>query len=308
MFKKSCTDLTKIPKEQVLKWVKNIETIICDADGVLWHFTKAIDGAPEVFKRVTESGRNLFIVTNNSSMPSEAFAKRAQGLGFMIDEDHCRTSSTSIANFLKNKGMRRKVFVMGEIGIRAELDKVGIAHMEVDEKLDKSMYEFAKELEIDPDVGAVVIGRDERYNMARLIRTSAYLRNPDVIVVGTSMDAAYPFDEHRKVIVGASAMMTSVRALSGRQPLILGKPNPWILDPLLKCGVIKPDTTLMVGDTMTADMKFAHNCGFHSLLVGTGVHSFEDAQKIKDSGDKKKKSFIPDTYLPSFGHLLEFLT
>ncbi|KAH8327585.1 hypothetical protein KR074_002115 [Drosophila pseudoananassae] len=308
MFKKSCTDLTKIPKEEVLKWVKNIQTIICDADGVLWHFTKAIKGAPEVFKRVTETGRQLYIVTNNSAMPSERCAKRAQELGFTIDEDHCKTAASSIANFLKNKGFRKKAFVMGEMGLHAELEKVGITHIEVDEKLEKPMHEFAKELELDPDVGAVVIGRDERFNMARLIRAAAYLKKPDVIVLGSSMDASYPFDGHTKVIVGASAMMTSVKALSGRQPLILGKPNPWILHPLLECGVIKPETTLMVGDTMTADMTFAHNCGFNSLLVGTGVHSLQDAQKMKDSKDKSKQCFVPDVYLPSFGHLLEFLS
>ncbi|KAH8380516.1 hypothetical protein KR009_011172 [Drosophila setifemur] len=307
MFKKSCTDLTKLPMQKVRQWVSSIETVICDADGVLWHFMNAIEGAAETFDLVLNTGRKALIVTNNSAISTLGFAEKAHKLGFNVEEENVLTSSSSVANFLAKKKFQKKVFVMGEGGICEELEKANIEHFEVVEKLEKPMQEFAKDLELDPEVGAVVVGRDERFNMARLIRTSAYLRDPKVLFLGTSLDAAYPIENHSRVVVGASAMVTSVKTLSGRHPLILGKPNPWMVAQLMECGVIKPESTLMVGDTLVTDMQFANNCGFQSLLVGTGVNSLKDAQKILEDGDEKKMGLVPDTYLPSFGHLREFL-
>ncbi|KAH8288022.1 hypothetical protein KR018_000993 [Drosophila ironensis] len=306
MFKKSVTDLTKVPQQKVKEWLGSIKTVLFDADGVLWHFLVEIPGAAAAFKAVQDSGRKVFIVSNNSAMPSPVFAERAAKCGFHIEESHVVTSALSIAHYLLVKGFHKKAFVMGEQGIGYELNKVDIQYIEVDDKMDKPMEEFVKEIKLDPDVGAVVVGRDERFNMARVMRASAYLQNPDVLFLGTSMDAAYPIMNRTRVIVGASAMLTSVKALSGRPPLVMGKPNCWIVDALIRCKQIEPESTLMVGDTLTTDMLFASNCGFQSLLVGTGTDTFEWALKAKS--DKRKELLVPDVYLPSLGHLKQFLT
>jgi len=54
-------------------------------------------------------------------------------------------------------------------------------------------------------------------------------------------------------------------------------------------------------------MHFASNCGFQSLMVGSGVNTPKEVQQIIEEGDPKKKILVPDTYLPSLGHMLEFL-
>ncbi|KAH8296740.1 hypothetical protein KR054_010665 [Drosophila jambulina] len=307
MFKQTFTDLTKVPKDKVRQWLSSIKSVICDADGVLWHLDAAIDGSVETFNYVGDSGRSKFIVTNNAALPRSAFHKKACNFGMNIDEDQIMTSSFSCAHHLASQKFQKKVFYMGEYGIKHEMEKAGLSCFKVDEKMDKPMQEFVKDLELDPDVGAVVVGRDECFNMAKVMRAGFYLQDPKVIFLGTCMDGAYPICPNR-VMIGAGAMLASVKAFTGRKPLVMGKPNPWMVDKLTQKGLIEPQSTLMVGDTLETDILFAKNCGFHSLFVGTGVNSRKDVEKIIDANNPEKMDLVPDTYLPSFGHLLEFLS
>ncbi|XP_017022892.1 uncharacterized protein [Drosophila kikkawai] len=306
MFKQSFSDLTKLPKEKVLEWLPSIKSVICDADGVLWHSKDAIEGAVDTFNLLSDSGRKTFIVTNNAALSIADFQKKASNLGMNIDEDRILSSSYSCAHFLATKKFQKKVFYMGELGIQYEMEKVGLCCFRVNEKMDRPILEFVKDLKPDPDVGAVVVGRDECFNMAKVMRVGSYLQNPQVIFLGTSLDAAYPIGDNR-VMVGSGAMLAAIKTFTGRSPLVLGKPNPWMVAQLTQKGLIEPESTLMVGDTLETDILFAKNCGFQSLLVGTGVNSRKDVAKIVDEGDPQKMDQVPDTYLPSFGHLREFL-
>ncbi|XP_017070723.1 4-nitrophenylphosphatase isoform X2 [Drosophila eugracilis] len=248
MFKQTFSDLTKLPKQKVRQWLSSFESVICDADGVLWHFSKAIEGSVDTFNLMKSTGRKVFIVSNNSEMSRMEMAKKANDFGFEVEEDSILTSSFACANFLAVKKFQKKAFVMGEKGMHVELQNLGICSMEVAEKLEKPMHEFVAELKLDPDVGAVVMGRDESFNMAKLARAGTYLLNPRIMFLGTCLDAAYPIGNNR-VMVGAGAGLAAMKALTGRCPLVLGKPNPWMAAPLVQAGIIKPETTLMVGDT-----------------------------------------------------------
>ncbi|KAH8349631.1 hypothetical protein KR084_002832 [Drosophila pseudotakahashii] len=306
MFKQTCTDLTKLPKQRVRQWLSSIESVICDADGVLWHFSKSLDGATDTFNQLNTSGRKTFIISNNSELSRMEMAKKAKDFGFEIEKESILTSAFSVANFLATKKFQKKAFVMGERGIHHELEECGICSMKVSETLQKPIHEFVAELKLDPDVGAVVVGRDEGFNMAKLVRAGTYILNSEIIFLGTCLDAAYPIGNNR-VMIGAGATLAAMKVLTGRKPLVTGKPNPWMAAPLLQAGVIKPESTLMVGDTLDTDIHFAANCGFQSLMVGSGVNTLKEVHKIIEEGDPKKKVLIPDTYLPSLGHLLEFL-
>ncbi|XP_017057743.1 chronophin [Drosophila ficusphila] len=306
MFKQTCSDLTKLPKQKVRQWLSTFESVICDADGVLWHFSKALEGSADVFNLLSASGRKTFVVSNNSEISRTDMAKKAKDLGFEVEEASVLTSSFSVANFLSAKNFQKKAFVMGENGIQQELECLGISTVIMAEKLEKPLHEFVADLKLDPEVGAVVVGKDEDFNMAKLVRAGTYLLNPETLFLGTCLDAAYPIGNNR-VVLGAAAPLAAMKALTGRMPLVMGKPNPWMAAPLLQSGLIKPETTLMVGDTLETDIHFSANCGFQSLMVGSGVNSLKDVQKILEEGDPKQMNLVPDTYLPSLGHLQEFL-
>ncbi|KAL7733803.1 hypothetical protein ACLKA6_011526 [Drosophila palustris] len=307
MFKQTCTNLTKLPKQRVRQWLSTFETIICDADGVLWHFNKSIDGAPETFNLLKSSGRRTFVVTNNSAELAEVLVKKANGFGIDVNDASMLTSATSIAKYLASKKFGKKAYVVGESGIREELAKLDICSFSVNyEKTDMSMLKYAKAMKLDPDVGAVIVGKDDTFTVQTIIRACGYLQNPRVLFLGTCLDGAYPIGNNR-VLIGAGAMIAAIKTISERQPLILGKPNPMMVQEERNNGLINPETTLMIGDTLKTDILFAYNSGFQSMFVGTGVNNLEMVERIRCGGNKKLMAMIPDTYLPSLADLQEFI-
>lgn len=249
MFKQTCTNLMKQPKQRVQKWFDLLETVIFDADGVLWNFDKALNGAVEAFNMLKSMGRTLMIVTNNSSQTTETLMKRAIGHGFEVDDNHIFSSAQSVSKYLKSKNFNRKVYVVGDAVIKDELRKNKICAFCLEPVVPNvPMYEFAQQLKVDPQVGAVVVGKDDNFNVQTIMRACAYLRDNDsVIFLATCLDGAYPVATGR-VLVGAGGMVAAIKAISGRKPLILGKPNPFILEEPKSCGLINPETTLMIGD------------------------------------------------------------
>ncbi|EDW35950.1 GL17529 [Drosophila persimilis] len=307
MFKRSCTLLAEIPKQEVLQWLGSIETVLFGTDGVLWNFDDPIKGSVETFNATRNKGKRCFLVTNDSSMVASDMAQKAMCLGLKVGEQEILTSAACISNYLVVKKFKKKVLVVGETGIQEELQKAGIQSVTIDQEAEEhKMGPFARNLIVDPDVGAVVVGRDKSFNVSKIVVACTYLLNPKVMFLGTCMDTIYPVCEKR-VTVGAAAMVAAIEKSSNRKPLIMGKPNPQMVYKLRQSGVLKPEKTLVIGDRLSSDIIFANNCGFKSLLVGSGAGSLEEAQQLKMEGNEKKLMMVPDTFLPSLGHLMEYL-
>lgn len=54
-------------------------------------------------------------------------------------------------------------------------------------------------------------------------------------------------------------------------------------------------------------MKFGHNCGFYTLLVGSGTNSLADVERWRSSDDPELRKQIPDFYLPKLADLFEII-
>lgn len=59
--------------------------------------------------------------------------------------------------------------------------------------------------------------------------------------------------------------------------------------------------------SLRTDIAFAYNSGFQSMLVGTGINTLKDVDRVRKSGDAKQLPQVPDVYLPSLAHLQKFL-
>lgn len=247
MLKQSCSLLDKLPKQQVAQWLAGIETVIFGTDGVLWQEYKPIEGSVETFNAMKAKGRRSLIVTNDSNLMTSDLTKKAQSLGFQIGEADVLSPAGSISSYLTDRKFNKKVLVLGGEGICRELKKAGFCTMIDQQKQGKSKADFVRSMELDPYVGAVLVARNDCLHMNELIVACNYLTNPKVLFLTTGSDGFSTLGKHR--IPDAGTVSAAIEVIVNRKPLVLGKPNPRVMGKLLESGKIKPENTLVIGNS-----------------------------------------------------------
>ncbi|KAH8262034.1 hypothetical protein KR038_005958 [Drosophila bunnanda] len=302
-FQRGGCQLLHLSKCSLLQWLNNIDTIIYGGDGVLWHHDKPIEGAAETFNILRAMGKNAYICTNNSVLSTQKTCLKAQKMGCLVAPNEILSSGQALARFMGEMKFEKKVYVVGGQGIIDELRLAGIKSL----PLDSSDPNEVKDITLDPSVGAVVVGLDENFNSLKLTKASCYLMKPQVMFVATDRDMAIPLAPGR-IVPGAGSMVAALEAATKRSPFTCGKPNSYMCLNLMRQGIIQPDRTLMIGDMMHTDIQFGYNCGFQTLLVGTGVSSYQDALAAQSSKEQIMHQQVPDMYVPELSNLLPFLS
>ncbi|XP_037929485.1 glycerol-3-phosphate phosphatase-like [Teleopsis dalmanni] len=275
--------------------------------GVLWVYSNIIEGSVETMNRFKELGKKIFFCTNNSTKTRTELLEKAVFLGFSIEEDSIISTAHSAAAYLKNRNFNKKVYVIGTTGITRELDSVGIDHTPVGpDVMEGTLQQYlSQHFKPEENIGAVLIGFDEHFSFPKMTKAASYLSDPDCLFIATNTDERFPMPN--LVIPGTGSFVRAIQTCAEREPLVIGKPNPGICEWLIKRNVINPARTLMIGDRCNTDVLLGYNCGFQTLLVGTGIHHLNDVAEWQSSTDPELKKLIPDVYLPKLGDLLQFM-
>ena len=116
--------------------------------------------------------------------------------------------------------------------------------------------------------------------------------------VATNADARYPTTAG--FLPGAGSGVAAIRAATGVEPLVVGKPQPAMFEAILAADGIGPADALVVGDNPAADIVAARRAGIRSVLVLTGIADDERAAGL--IGDER-----PDALLPGIADLPAWL-
>lgn len=169
-------------------------------------------------------------------------------MGFNITEEEIISTSNSGAAYLKSLNFDKTVYVIGSEGITKELDAVGIKHNKVGpDTMPGSLADYiSKHLQLDDNVGAVMVGFDEHFSFPKMTQAASYLSNPDCLFIATNTDERFPMPN--MVIPGTGSFVRAVETCAERKALVIGKPNKEICQHLIDNGTINPARTLMIGD------------------------------------------------------------
>lgn len=257
--------------------------------------------------RLKELGKGVYFVTNNSTKTRGEFAEKAQSMSFNIGKEEIISPSYMAAQYLHSKGFDKEVYIVGSNGIARELENVNIPHHGVgpDENSENISKFLKEEFELNPNVGAVIVGFDEFFNFKKMVRACSYLDRPGCLFIATNTDERFPTPGY--IIPGTGALVKAVETAAERKPVIMGKPHPHARDILQKNFNIDPERTLMIGDRCNTDILFGKNCGFKTLLVETGIHKESDVRGWLKSDDPEERKLVPDFILPSLTDLLQYL-
>jgi 4-nitrophenyl phosphatase len=209
------------------------------------------------------------------------------------------SSAYAAAAYLKdvlNFPPDRKVYVLGMQGIEDELDAVGIQHCGGTDTADNKFLpalDFSTlqdEEAIDPSVAAVLCGFDMNINYVKLCKAFKHIsrkgaegevkaneKGGGCIYMCSNDDGTFP--AKGGPWPGAGALSAPLTFASRRQPMVIGKPHPSMLEAIKKSHHIEEAKSLFIGDRLDTDILFANNCKMDSLLVLTGISQPDDCTK-----------------------------
>jgi len=261
--------------------------------------------------------KRVLFVSNNARDSRKQIAERLQKIGIQLPkekpEQFIISSAFTCAWFLKKAEVKKPFILSSHRGLLDELESLGITNYvaTVDDK-GNPKPEYLGRIEngdsimklLDPDVDCVVTGWDQQVSTLKIAVAAMYLRlNPDMQIVTCSMDPSGVFgvydpvdadtsrpvpDKYKKkqvYAVGNGVIAQSVCTSAGRRndhAINVGKPSLIMLDHLKDTESFNVDLSraVMIGDTVSTDMKLAHEGGMKGVLVFSGVTSADEYEDL----------------------------
>ncbi|MFT4234645.1 MAG: HAD-IIA family hydrolase [Microbacterium sp.] len=230
-----------------------IECWLTDMDGVLVHEQNPIPGASELLAQWRDAGTPFLVLTNNSIFTPRDLAARLHHSGLDVPEESIWTSALATADFLKQQSPGGSAFVIGEAGILTALHEAGFIMTET-----------------DPDY--VVVGETRNYSFEALTK-AVRLINDGARFISTNPDATGP--SAQGVLPATGAINALITKATGKEPYIVGKPNPMMFRSALNRIGAHSENTGMIGDRMDTDIVAGIEAGLWTVLVMSGISSQE---------------------------------
>ncbi|RBY78803.1 HAD family hydrolase [Geodermatophilus sp. TF02-6] len=227
------------------------DVALLDLDGVVYVGPDAVPGVPEALAAARTAGMRLGFVTNNASRTPEEVAGHLTALGVPAGPTDVITSSQAAATVVAERlGAGARVLPVGGPGVAAALRAAGLTPV----------------TRAEDEPAAVVQGYGREVGWVQLAEAVVAVRN-GAEHVATNADATIP--SPRGPLPGNGAMVGVVSAVTGRRPLVTGKPDPAMhAECVRRTAARRP---LVVGDRLDTDIEGGQRAGAASLLVLSGV-------------------------------------
>jgi len=238
-----------------------IKSLIIDMDGVIWRADVPIGDLAAIFDRIRARGLKFVFATNNSTKTSSQYVARLNELGVDVEPWQVVTSSQAAAHAMAQKfPPGTKVFMIGEDGLRIPLEERGFEILSTEDA---------------PQAQAVVMGLDRDVNFQKAVEAALLVRR-GIPFYATNPDKTFPTP--RGLIPGAGAWYSIVTTATGVEPIVAGKPFPFLMDLSMEKLGTGNEETLVIGDRLDTDIAAGQGVGCPTALVLTGVSTREQAE------------------------------
>lgn len=277
---------------------KRIRAVIFDADGVLIHGKTPHPGAIATLDWVRESGRRVYVLTNNSSTARGKYAARLRRMGFHIHRSEIITSGYLTARYFAECQRTRPfpqfataqphIFVVGGDGIPAEFKALQVQATLTRNLSDPRQPQF------------VIAGIDRTMTYAKIARAQRAILE-GALFIATNRDPTFPVEDGLQP--GAGTIVAAIATAAGRPPdIVVGKPHPLAMSIALEVAGCKPTEVVMVGDRLDTDIQVGRQAGVFTVLVLSGVTSRSKLRSVRNAMQR------PDCVLHDVTKLRGWLT
>lgn len=237
-----------------------MKSYLIDLDGTMYRGNENIDGAREFIAYCIEKNQPFYFLTNNATRTLKENVQHMEKLGFKgIKEDQFFTSSMAAARTMKKMSDKRNAYMIGQAGLKEALLNEGF-------KLTEENVDF------------VFVGLDAQADYEAYSKALSFLVN-GAKLVGTNNDRKLPHGKGYKL--GNGSIVAMFEYASEQTSPKIGKPYAPILNEALEYFNLQKDETICIGDNLETDILLGVNCEVETILVTTGVHTFEDIERFQ---------------------------
>ena len=234
----------------------NIKALILDMDGVVWKGDAPIGDLAATFNRIRELGLKFVFATNNGTKTPEEYQRKLADLGVEIEAQQVVTSALGVAFMLSNKYPRgTRIFMIGEEGIRVALEEKGFEILSTERAREGQIF---------------VMGIDRTINFMKVAEATLLVR-AGIPFYTTNTDMTFPTP--RGEIPGNGSWLSVITSATGVEPIVAGKPFPYLMELSIERLGTNKEETLIVGDRLETDIAAGQAVGCPTALVLSGVSS-----------------------------------
>lgn len=231
-----------------------IRHLIIDMDGVLYLGNTPMPGLQDFFVFLHERQIDFQLVTNNATLTPEMYVQKMAGMGVTVDESAVLTSAIGTAEYLAARfAPGSRIYAICEEGLYDALQSKG--------------FVLSRR---DPVAVVVSMDRDLTYGK---LRQATLLIRAGVPFIASNTDRTLPVPEGQ--IPGTGTIVAAVETASDCAPIVIGKPEPFLMEQAMKRMGATLETTAAVGDRPETDILSAQRAGILSILTLSGATNRE---------------------------------
>lgn len=233
----------------------DLTTLLLDGDGVLWRASQPHPALNRFFDVLAARGIRWALLTNNSTATVEDYVSKLRGFGVDAGPQHIYSSAAATAAYLHERfPVGSPVYVFGEHGLKQSIAAHGFVVCEGEQKPDH--------------VVAVVLGMDRALTYGKLT-VASQLVAAGVPFIASNADRSFPTPQG--ITPGGGSLIAAISAVTGVEPVVIGKPEPALFRAAMQHLNAHPETTAMLGDRLDTDILGGQRAGIGTILVLSGV-------------------------------------
>lgn len=269
--------------EELMDKLRKIKHVALDMDGTIYMGSTLFPFTKQFLSDLSNNGIGYSFLTNNPTKSQSDYLQKLKNLGIEADPEVMYTSSIATIEYLKVKFPDAKnLFILGTPSMISEFEAAGYISL-------------SEDTSIRPDV--LVVAFDTTLVYKRLC-TASWWASQGIPYVATNPDRVCPTDLDT-ILVDCGSICKCIEHATGRCPdIVIGKPNPDMLEGIKRMYNLDAEEIAMCGDRIYTDVATAQNAGTFGVLVLSGESTLVDVEKAE------RKPDVTAEDLQVFGQLL----
>ena len=256
--------------ERMMERIRKIKHVALDMDGTIYNGSTLFPFTKAFLDQLKELGIGYSFLTNNPTKGTADYVAHLAKMGISSTSDEFYTSAQATIDFLHAHHPEcERLFILGTPSMIKEFENAGFV----------STTDDANDV---PD--AVLVSFDMTLQYNRLCRAAWWISEKK-LYIATNPDRVCPTDQPL-VLVDCGSMCAALEHATGRKPdVVVGKPNPRMLNGIMEKLGLGPDEVAMVGDRVYTDVMMAINANALGVLVLSGETTHETGAAAKPGPD-----------------------